>query len=387
MSDDVTRAPDVDAVLDAIRRHRARHDADATFPVEALDAMRSAGLLGLLAPAEHGGAGGDSGDMIDVGQRLAREDLSAALIFVMHCQQVAALVRHARGRLREELLPRVARGEVYLASVTTERGKGGHLLSSDSPLSADDAGSLWLDRDAPVVTGAAHADGFLVTMRALDATAPSQVSLVYADRAQVEVKTAGDWQPLGMRASQSPPVRLVGSVPAHQVVGEHGDFRRIATAVFGPLAHLGWSACWLGAASGALARTVQHLRSPEGRKRYDVTSELLLTRLARARSRLEGVNALLDHCRETFDRADDVSRPPVQAVLNTLKITAAEQCHASVEELVELLGLQHGYLRNSPLWIERTLRDVRSASLNYHNDRLYLANGRLALLDPEVRLA
>jgi acyl-CoA dehydrogenase len=387
MTGDGSLPESVAEVLAAVTAHRTHHDEEASFPVEALAAMRASGLLGLLVPEEYGGGGSGIRGMLSAGELLAREDLSAALIYVMHCQQVAALVSHARGPLREELLPRVGRGEVYLASVTSERGTGGHLLTSESVLSSVGQDTLWIDRDAPVVTGVEHADGFLITTLMPGATSPAQVSLVYADRAQLEVKSSGTWQPLGMRATQSLPARLAGSIPAHQVVGEHGGFRSIATTVFGPLAHLGWSACWLGAAAGALSRTIRHLRGSEGRKHYEVSSELLLTRLARVRCRLDTVNALLHHSRCVFENADDVSLPRVQSLLNTLKIIAAEECFSAVDELVELGGLRLGYLRDSPLWTERVLRDLRSASLNYGNDRLYLSNGRLALLDPEVRLA
>lgn len=382
----VVAGPLLDEVLAVVAEHRDRRDREASFPVEALTAMRGAGLLGLLVPEEHGGLGGSVREVLSVGERLAREDLSVGLIFVMHCQQVAALVRYAGEALRARLLPRIARGEVYLASVTTEPGKGGHLLTAEAGLAAGDDGMLWIDRAAPIVTGAAHADGFLVTMRAPDATSPTQVSLVYADREQLDVKTVGEWQPLGMRASESLPVNLVGAVAADHVVGRHGGFRDIAVGVFGPLAHLGWSACWLGTAGGALARTVRHLRGKQGRYKYDLSSELLLTRLARVRSRLETVHALLGRATEQFERGGDLSVPGTQSLFNTVKVVAAEQCFDAVNELVELLGLRHGYLRDSPLWIERALRDVRSASLNYSNDRLRLANGRLALLDPEVRL-
>jgi acyl-CoA dehydrogenase len=55
--------------------------------------------------------------------------------------------------------------------------------------------------------------------------------------------------------------------------------------------------------------------------------------------------------------------------------------------LIDAVGMRHGYLKDSPTRLERTLRDLRSAPLNYSNDRLHLSDGRLALLDPEVRLA
>ena len=364
--------------------HVDRTDRDAVFPVEALDEMRRTGLLGLLAPAEYGGLGGSLRDMIEACIALGRVDMSVAMIFGMHCQQVAAVVRHGDERLRAELLPRIADGKIYLASVTTEAGKGGHLLTAESALDA--AGDeLEVDRFAPIVTGGAHADGFLVTMLAPGAASPNQVSLVYAHRDQLTIEQTGDWQPLGMRASHSVALRLRGRVPGHQTVGAHGDFRAVVTSVFGPMAHLSWSACWLGTAAGALSRVVRMLRSPENRKRVDLDSELLLTRLSQARRRLDTVHALLVQTERTVSQSPDLSPPRIQLQLNALKITAAEECYAVVDGLIEAVGMRHGYLQGSPTRLERALRDLRSASLNYSNDRLHLADGKLALLDPEVR--
>lgn len=366
--------------------HLARTDREASFPVEALAEMRRTGLLGLLVPESHGGLGGTTDDVVTAGIALGRVDMSVAMIFTMHCQQVAAVVRYGNERLRDELLPEIAAGRMYLASVTTEAGKGGHLLSSGAALAARD-GELLLDRFAPIVTGGSHADGFLVTMQSPAPASPNQVSLVYAHRDQLTVERSGDWEPLGMRASHSVALRLTGTVPAHQVVGAHGDFRTIVTTVFGPMAHLGWSACWLGTAAGALSRVLKLLRSREGRGRVDLDSELLLTRLSRARQRIDTVHALLDRARQVVATADDLSVPRVQLLLNALKITAAEECYRAVDTLVEAVGMRHGYLKDSPTRLEHSLRDLRSAALNYSNDRLHLVDGKLALLDPEVRLA
>lgn len=381
--------PDVDALAslaaEAAAQHAERHDREASFPEEALTALRDTRLLGLLVPREYGGLGGGITELVRVTERLGREDMSVAMVFAMHCQQSAALVGHLRGRLREELLPAVAAGQVYLASVTTESGKGGALLSAVAELQEKD-GHLLLDRFAPIVTGGAYADGFLVTMRSPRARADHEVSLVYASRDQLETASAGDWQPLGMRASHSGALHLRGLVPEDQVVGEHGRFRDVVAASFGPLAHLGWSAAWLGTASGAMARVVALLRNARTRGSADLDSELLLTRLATARHRLEAVHALLQHTAAVVDTAEDLSRPTVQLLVNGLKVTASEQCRAVAEDLIEAVGLRHGYMKDSPTGLERALRDLRSASLNYSNDRLRLADGKLALLDAQVRL-
>ena len=140
-------------------------------------------------------------------------------------------------------------------------------------------------------------------------------------------------------------------------------------------------------ACGALSGVLNLLRAKESRRRFNLESALLLSSLGSARQRVDAVHALLRQTARRVAEADDLSRPRHQLLLNALKITAAEQCYAAVEDLIDAVGLQHGYLKDSPTGLERAMRDLRLAALNYSNDRLRLADGRLALLDPEVRLA
>jgi acyl-CoA dehydrogenase len=99
------------------------------------------------------------------------------------------------------------------------------------------------------------------------------------------------------------------------------------------------------------------------------------------------VNALLRHTVSVVSSREDIATPPVQLLINTLKTEAADGCFRAVDELVEMTGLQGGYLARSPLRLERAFRDLRSASLNYGNDRLRLASGSLALMDSGLRFA
>lgn len=332
-------------------RHLAAADRDAAFPVQALDELRDTGLLGLVVPKKYGGLGGTLRDVVDAGIALGRCDMSIALIFTMHCQQAAAVLEFAAEPLRSQLLPVLGAGRHYLASVSTESGKGGHLYSARAALH-ERGDELAIDRFAPVVTGGEHADGFLITMRNAGATADNDVALVYAARDQLFVEPAGDWQPMGMRATRSAPLKLTGTVSGHQVIGPGAPFRDIANQVLGPYAHLGWSASWLGTAAGALSRTLGLVRGPAGRKRFDLGSELLLTRLSTARQRLDAVHAQLRHTLAMVETTQDITTPANQLLLNGLKITASEQCHAAVNDLVDAVGLQHGYLKDSPTRIE-----------------------------------
>jgi acyl-CoA dehydrogenase len=311
------------------------------------------------------------------------------MIWTMHCQQVDAVVRMGGRSLREDLLPRVAAGKAYLASITSERVKGGHLLSAHAPI-RHEGDELYLERDAPVVTGGADADGFLMTMRAAEDALPHQVSLVYAAREQVDVTYTGDWDPLGMRGTHSVALRLTGRVPPSQVIGEPAGFSTVAVESMIPLAHIGWSACWLGGARGALRDVVSEIRRPGGWA-VDLDSELVRERLARVRVDLELVSGYLHQvCAEVMAAraaGRSLGDTATQIHLNVLKVAAAENTFRAVDRLVQFAGLSRGYARNSSMPLERTFRDLRSASLNYSNDRLLTAIGSLQALDRPVRLA
>ncbi|MGY0064944.1 acyl-CoA dehydrogenase family protein [Streptomyces sp. LZ34] len=377
------------SALPVLRKHARGVDEEGIFPVQSLAALRDSGLMGLLVPVEHGGMGARLHTFVDTALQLASACLSTASAWAMHCQQVDVLARYGTEELRDAVLPRVAAGHLYIASVTTESAKGGHLLSASSPLTAEEGG-LRISREAPVVTGGAHADSFLITMRADEDAQADDVLLVYAERSQLEIQESGSWNAMGMRGTHSLALRLEGRVPGTNVVGERGRFNAVAVESMVPLAHLGWSACWLGAARAAFAELVGHLTAAARKGRKDLSSDLLRERLGRIRLDLELVHAYLRKVCEEVEQArnkhESLNRPAIQIHLNSLKLAASELTFRAADRMVELAGLSAGYSKDSSLSLERTFRDLRSASINYSNDRLWVANGTLTLLDREVRL-
>jgi acyl-CoA dehydrogenase len=376
-------------LLPLLRRNAAAIDRGAEFPVENLAAMRASGLLGTLVPVEYGGAGGGLDDLVKVARVLASGCLSTALIWAMHCQQVDAIVRFATPALRAEILPEIATGDVYLASVTTEPGKGGHLLTGVAALGGDQE-TVTLERKAPIVTGGLYADAFLITMRDSPDAPENRVTLVCARRDQLDIETHGEWDPLGMRGTHSVGMRLAGTVTPKDVIGPPGEFRTVAVESMVPAGHLGWAACWLGTAHGALSEVLQLLRSGDRPRSFDSRSELTSERIARARIDVELVDAYLNRVLEETcayrAAGKSLAGADTQIHLNNLKIIASELSFRSVDQLIQIVGLSNGYFRSSVVPLERHFRDLRSASLNYSNDRLLAVTGALSLLDQAAHM-
>lgn len=367
-------------------------DSSATFPAADLSLLRRSGLMGLLVPREYGGLGGSYTDLAAAARVLGEASASTAMIWSMHCQQVAAVVDHADEELRAAVLPRIAAGDIYLGSVTSEKGKGGHLLTAMAPLDTDGS-ELMLDREAPIVTGGEHADAFLITMRAGPDADPSDVVLVYAERDELLLTATSNWDPLGMRGTHSGSMTLSGRLPQGRIVGSHG-FGDVAIRSFIPAGHIAWAASWLGAAAGPYKQMIGLWRDPKTRREFDLASPLFAERLARIRLELDTVGAYLhrvvaeyeDLRADPFGTAIRAAEPWFQLHLNGLKVLAAERLFAAIDQLVQLAGMRHGYLKTARIPLERAFRDLRSGSLNYADDRLYVANGKLALLDRELTL-
>src|SRR5690606_17756825 len=99
-------------------QHAERHDRDATFVVEAYDALRREGLLAAAVPVELGGAGASIAEVTAMQQELGRHCGSTALASAMH-QHVTAFTawRHRRGLPgAEATLRRVADDGIVLVS-------------------------------------------------------------------------------------------------------------------------------------------------------------------------------------------------------------------------------------------------------------------------------
>jgi acyl-CoA dehydrogenase len=381
-------AHDVATVLAA---HAAAVDEQGVFPEASMQALKRSGLMGLVVPLEYGGFGASYQTMVQVIQRLSSACLSTGMIWAMHCQQVATLVDHAPLELRQRVLPLIADEGMFIASVTSEREKGGHLLTAYAPVLMDGDGLLLL-RDAPVVTGGAFGDGYLMTMRASAESPPSEVVLVFAERAQLEIGFQAGWPALGMRGTQSIGMTLQGHLPKEQLIDPPGGFAQVAVSTMIPVGHIAWAASWLGAAQGALEQMIDVFRDPKARQGFNLQSDLFAMRLAEVRLQIDTVRAYVQQTVREYEEllnAGGIQNPALRSPhfsiqINNLKLLASDMLFSAINQLVQLSGLRYGYLKNPRVSLERTFRDLRAASLMYSNDRLLVANGKLALLDRDI---
>ena len=146
-------------------RHAGAVDAESRFPKEAFEAIRAQRLLGALVPRHLGGEGASVAEIADLCFCLGQVCASTGMIYAMHQVKVACLVRHSHGNgALENLMRRLCKQQLLLASSTTEGRGGGNVRSSEAPIEHVE-GRIRLERQASVISYGAQADGLVTTAR------------------------------------------------------------------------------------------------------------------------------------------------------------------------------------------------------------------------------
>lgn len=369
------------------QKNAKKIDLTAEFPSENLLALKESGFMGLNVPTQYGGFGLGINEVAEVSKLFANDCLSTAIIWGMHCQQVATIVDNANESFKNEFLPKIITGAKYIGSVTTEENTGGHLFKLVSSISRVTNESFYLDRFAPICTGGKYCDAYLITMKKSEEQKETEVLMIYADKEMLDIEEVHKPNLMGMRGTHSVSLNLKGVLAQRNILNIKSDFKILALRTLIPYGHLIWAASWLGALQGVFDRTIKEIfRNPVNRKCFNLKSEIFLEKTARVKLAIQIVENFLESCLNEYVTSvnkqdfDNLYGPAFQIKINNLKIVSSEQLFAAVHSLIDIVGLKFGYSTDPEVPIERVFRDLRAASLMYNNNRLLTANGALTIL-------
>ncbi|MCJ2028638.1 acyl-CoA/acyl-ACP dehydrogenase [Methylobacterium sp. J-043] len=377
-ADLLTRAAAAAAIAAA---HADAVDRDGRFPVEAVAAFRSQRLLGAAVPIELGGEGASVRMLAEIAYVLGRACASSAMIFAMHQTKMACLIRHGRGEpWQDGLLRRIADEQLLMASSTTEGQGGGNVRSSAAAIEADGE-AITLERAATVISYGAQADGVVtVARRSAEAGASDQVLCVFLKEDYTLERLSG-WETLGMRGTCSSGFRLVARGRPEQVLAaRYGD---IHNQTMTPVSHILWSSAWAGIAASAVDRAQAFTRT--AMRGADGVAPPGALHYARAVSSLKQARALITQALDTFEGSQGdpaaLAGLDVQTALTMLKVEVSELAVATVSSALRANGLA-GYRQDGAFSIGRALRDILSAPIMIHNDRIMANLATATLMSP-----
>ena len=385
-------AVDIDELLsqvhaigrDVLAVHAGDVDHQARFPAESIDAMKEAKLLSAYVPVEYGGLGLNIIEIARVCEALGQYCGSSAMIYAMHCIQVACVVNHAQqsSYFRRYLRDLVVEQRL-MASATTEIGTGGDLRSSVCAVEIE-GDCFTLTKKAPVISYGEYSDDILVTCRrAPDAPASEQLQ-VMVRRGDYLAEPLSTWDTMGFRGTCSSGFTLTSHGATDQILPT--PFNDVLSQTMHPYSHIVWGALWTGIAADAVNLARAFVRA-EARKTPGETP-ISAIRLAEVDLVLQEMRHNVDClAREYHDLLSSNSTDSIHGFgfsirTNNLKISCSQQIVEIVGQSLLICGIS-GYRNDSKFSLSRHLRDAYGAALMVNNDRITKLNATMLLAHRE----
>lgn len=347
-------------------------DRDARFPEEAFGAFRDHQLLSTYIPQAHGGDGLTIAQICELCRILGSYCGSTAMIFAMHQIQIACIVQHAEGsEYFRGYMKQIHSDQLLLASATTEIGVGGDLRSSICHLERQENGEFSLEKKAPVISYAEHADAILVTCRThAEAAASDQVQVVL-NKGQYELEPISGWDTMGFRGTCSAGFIIRGRGQQEQI--QPMPFSQILAHSMHPVSHLTWGSLWTGMAQGAANKARQSIR--DMMRRSPELPQITATRLAELDEVLFSMKGGLYSAIEEYAAIVDsgnlyrTEKYGFAIQVNNVKTRCSEMVVDVVGKALMIVGIG-GYRNDGKYSLCRELRDAYGAALMVNNDRI-----------------
>jgi alkylation response protein AidB-like acyl-CoA dehydrogenase len=346
---------------DVLAPAAADNDKHGRFSTEAIEQLGRAGLLGLMVPADLGGAALGPRALADVIATLAEFDASVAMVFLMHTLASVTIAAAPRSHALEEVLRAMANGRHLSTLAFSEAGSRSHFWAPVSRAENLDGKGARLSAHKSFVTSAGHAQSYVTSALSPNGAAitDSTLYLVLAESAGLTV--TGAWDGLGLRANASSPMRLEDCiVPADmRLTAEGGGFQAMLDIVL-PLFNLGQAAVSLGLCRAAVAATIGHLKSAKfehlGSAPLGEALPTLRAQLATMQIETDGLLARID------DAIDHLEHPGELTMLRVLEVKAAagESAIAVTSLAMRTCG---GAAFSRHTGIERFFRDAHAGAV------------------------
>ena len=336
-----------------------QNDKEGRFSTEAVEALGKAGLLGLMLPADLGGAALGPRAFAAVTATLAESDASVAMVYLMHICATATIAAARPGAGIAQTLKAIAGGQHLSTLAFSESGSRSHFWAPVSRALRNGAG-VHITAKKSWVTSAGCAHSYVVSALAPEGAGPTDSTLYLVPAGSPGLSIAGAWDGLGLRANASAPMTLDGcEVPLElQLTDDAKGFPAMLNVVM-PLFCLGTAAVALGLCRAAVAATATHLKTARFEHLGQTLGESLPTlraQLATMQIDTDGLSARID------DLLDHLERPRDTTMLRVLesKAAAGDTAIGVTSTAMRVCG---GSAFSKHLNIERLFRDAQAGAV------------------------
>ncbi len=340
----------LDPVLSVARKSAHEVDSAATFPADAVAALRESGLLGVTLPEEVGGLGGGPAELVEVVTAVAGACGSTAMIYLMHVS-AAMTVAAAPPSDFPDMLAALASGRNLATLAFSEAGSRSHFWAPISQ--AQHSGSdVRVDARKSFVTSAGYADLYVTSTGTADADG---VDLYAFPSETPGITVVGQWHGLGLRGNASSPMTFEVEAASTYRVGPAGGGFDILLGTVMPWFNLGNAAVSVGLSQAATEAAVRHTSAAQLEHLAQRLSALptIRAQLAKMSIELASTRAYVDQA------AGRIAEPVDDTVLHVLGVKAAAN-DAALRITDTAMRVCGGAAFSEHLQIDRYFRDARA---------------------------
>ena len=288
------------------REAAAEWDRTDTYPKEVIRKLADLGVMGLTIPEEYGGMGRDIVATMVVIEELCKRSTAISGPFIMAtCYGGMNLVESGSEQQKQELLPKLATGEVLFAYGLTEPDVGADLASVKTRVERR-GDKLVVNGTKRFCTGARYAD-YIYTLACSDAEAPryKNLSLVLVPRGSPGIEIT-DISTIGQRGVGTTDVHFDDvKIPGENIVGGESGWNNGWAMLAGPtldVEKLEVAAMALGVGEGAIADAWQYAQERIQFGKPIAAQQAIRHSLARCRTQLLAARLMLYHAAGLADR-------------------------------------------------------------------------------------
>ena len=354
--------------------HAREWDEKQEFPPEVFDALGEMGLLGVVFPAEYGGAGLSTLDYAIVMEELARAEAGVALSVAAHHSLSAGHIFLAGSEeQKRRFLTPLAKGEKIGCWGLTENSAGSDAGGTKTTAVRD--GAEWvLNGSKQFITNGGLAD-IAVVMAVTDRSKSKKgISAFVVERGTKGFRSGKKEDKLGVRSSDTSELVFEDCrIPAENLLGQEGhgfiDTLRILDR-----GRIGIAAFSIGIAQAALEASIQYAK---GRRQFGhaiADFEGIQFKISDMATHVAAARLLAWRAADLRDRGQEHTVPSSMA-----KLFASEMAVQVALDAVQIHG-GYGYIKDYP--VERHLRDAKLGTIGEGTSevqRLVIARELLSL--------
>jgi len=326
-------------------------DEEGLYPIQIVEEMRQLGLYGLTLPPEYGGSGVDSVTFCLALEELAKAAAGVAVIFAVQ-NSIGAFTINEYGtpEQKEEILPRMATGEILTSLALTEESAGSD-AGNVQTTAVRDGDFYVLNGKKRFITNGKYANLHLVVALTSPGRGKKGLSCILVPSSSPGFKVSKTMNPMGQRCSDNAELEFENCrVPAANLVGKENHGLGIVLRAFDG-GRFSVAAIALGCAQAAFEKALRYAQKRVQFNQPIIGFQSIEFMLAEMGTLIEASRLMIHRAASFKDQGLPYTKESSMA-----KMFATEAAETVCHHAIQIMG-GAGYMREND--VERYYRDQR----------------------------